>query len=93
MLSHSLRGSGFFNVSTAKSVPPPVIAQISASVSPPPLQRAQGQPPPIAAHGGLHTWRSTRMAMREPPRQRAGDHNPHSPDAAANLRAFATIRG
>ena len=35
----------------------------------PPLQRTAGQPPPIAANGGLSYMSFDRTAMREPPRR------------------------
>jgi len=35
----------------------------------PPLQRTEGQPPPIAANGGLSYMSFDRRAMREPPRR------------------------
>jgi hypothetical protein len=41
--------------------------QRASSAHVPPLQRTEGQPPPIAAHGRLSYMASTGMAMREPP--------------------------
>ena len=49
----------------------------------PPLQRTEGQPPPIAANGGLSYMSFDRTATREPPR-RSKMRSPKSPVARAS---------
>ena len=43
------------------------VAKTAMSAYVPPLQRTEGQPPPIAAHGGLSYMSSTRTATQGPP--------------------------
>jgi hypothetical protein len=59
----------------------------------PQVQDAIGRADAILKAGRAETDRGNVKATEPAPLHPSASLNPHSPDAAANLRAFATIRG